>query len=368
MAQSSVEVDVAIVGARVAGSVLATKLGRAGYRVLLVDHALFPSDTISTHFFRGAGLGSVLVELDLLDAVLDTGSPQLTCQYLFSGDDPTPQVGEPQDPGSLGYGLSVRRLTLDGLLAERARGTAGVELWERATARSLVRDGERVTGLLVQRDRDEVEVAARLVVGADGRSSSVARWVDAPIERREPGSRAMYFRYVRDLRGPAGSWDGPEFSVIGDELAYVFPSDDDVACVAVSVNLDAFARLRTDPAGGFHERITAHPGIASRFRTARAESRVLGSGPKDALVRSPRGPGWALVGDASLVQDPWTGLGMDNAGTHAIFLADAIDDWLAGRRPEEEAFATYARRRDEHALAGFDSTAALGRDLSQLVG
>lgn len=359
--------DVAIVGARVAGAVTATLLGEAGYRVLLVDATTFPSDTISTHFFRGAGLGSVLVRLGLLDDVLAAGCPPLTRQYLFAGDDPTPQVGGPQDPGDLGYGLSMRRLPLDALLVQRARTTPGVTVWEATPARSLVRDDAgRVTGLVVEHDGQGVRVDARLVVGADGRGSSVARWIDPSVERREPAARALYYRYVRGFRGPHGTWDGPEFSVRGDEMVYVFPSDDDIACVAVSVNLDTFATFRGDPAGAFSERVAAHPGIAPRFRSATPESRVLGSGPKDAVIHQASGPGWALVGDASLVQDPWTGLGMDNAGVHATFLAEAIDHWLSGRRPEADAFAAYAERRAEHALEDFEYTATYGRDLSQL--
>jgi flavin-dependent dehydrogenase len=97
------------------------------------------------------------------------------------------------------------------------------------------------------------------------------------------------------------------------------------------------------------------------------EGRMLGSGPKDAVVRVPTGPGWALVGDASMHQDPWSGLGMDNAATHATYLAESIDAWLGGRMTEDGALAGYHRRRDEHALPGYAETAELGRDLSVLL-
>lgn len=362
------EVDVAIVGARVGGSVAAALLGEAGYRVMLVDATTFPSDTISTHFFRGAGFGSVLVRLGLLDAVLGLGSPPLTCQYDFNGANPTPTIGAPQDPGDLGYCLSVRRRPLDQLLVERARTTAGVDVREGATARSILWDGERTSGLIVEHDGVSEEIRAQLVIGADGRSSALARWLGAPVERRETATRAMYYRYVRGYRGPDGSWDGPEFSLQGDELVYAFPSDDDLTCIAVSVNLDVFTTFRRGPEAMFNERIAAHPGLATRYAAAVPHGRMLGSGPKDALVRTPAGPGWALVGDASLNQDPWTGLGMDNAGMHAVFLAEAVDAWLSGGTTEDEALTRYRRRRDEHAMAGFIATAELGRDLSVLVG
>lgn len=358
------EVDVAIVGARVGGSITGALLAEAGYRVLLIDAATFPSDTISTHFFRGAGLGSMLVRLGLLDDVLALGSPPLTRQYDFADADPEPTINDPQDPGELGYCLSVRRRPLDQLLVERALVAGDVTLWERTSARTLLTDGERVVGAVVERQGERHEVRARLVVGADGRASAVARWVDAPIQRREVATRAMYYRYVHGFRGPGSSLDGPEFSLQGDELVYAFPSDEGVTCVAISINLAAFADFRHDLEASFAARVADHPGLAARFADATPDGRILGSGPKDALVRQPYGPGWALVGDASLQQDPWTGLGMDNAAIHAGFLSEAIDDWLAGRMPEDETFARYAARRDEHALPGFELTAELGKDLS----
>ncbi|MBA3687876.1 MAG: FAD-dependent monooxygenase [Chloroflexi bacterium] len=308
------------------------------------------------------------MRLGLLDAVLALGPPRLTHQYDFRRNDPTPAVGGPQDPGELGYCLSVRRRPLDHLLVERARETPGVDVWEGANARSVLRDGERVSGLTVERGGVSHEIRAQVVIGADGRASALARGINAPVERRETAARAMYYRYVRGWRGPEGFCNGPEFSFQGDEIVYAFPSDDDLTCIAVSVNLDVFTTFRRAPEAMFAERIAAHPGLARRYQASRPEGRMLGSGPKDALVRTPAGLGWALVEDASLNQDPWTGLGMDNAGLHAVFLAEAVDAWLSGRSDEDDAFAHYRSRRDEHAMPGFIMTAELGRDLSALPG
>lgn len=174
----------------------------------------------------------------------------------------------------------------------------------------------------------------------------------------------MYFRYFRGYRGPDGSWNGPEFSLLGDELVYAFPSDDDVTCLAISINLEMFAAFRAQPEQMFATRVLDHPGMGPRFAAATPISGILGSGPKDAVIRMSSGPGWALVGDAAMSQDPWTGLGMDNASIHATFLVEAVDAWLAGRMDERTALEEYARRRDEHATAGFDETALGGRDLS----
>ena len=146
----------------------------------------------------------------------------------------------------------------------------------------------------------------------------------------------MYYRYFLGFTNPTGAEpDGAEFSLVEDELVYAFPSDAGTTCVALSVNLGDFAAMHHDAERVFHERLAAHPGLAPRLARCTLDGRLLGCGPKDHLVRVPAGPGWALVGDASLHQDPWTGNGMDNAGVHATFLAAAIDDWLAGRVPED---------------------------------
>jgi len=181
-----VECDALIVGARVAGSVTATLLGRAGYRVLLVDRARFPSSTLSTHFFRGGRLCSVLDSLGILDDVLAFGSPRLICDYNYEGAEPNPDVTPPQDPGDVGFALSVRRETLDHLLVRRATHEVNIEVREATAVTSLRWDGGRVIGAVLS---DGDVIAARIVVGADGRSSFVATNTRAPDQVREPPTR-----------------------------------------------------------------------------------------------------------------------------------------------------------------------------------
>ena len=239
-----------------------------------------------------------------------------------------------------------------------------MEVREATSATALRWDGERVVGATLN---DGDTVAARVVVGADGRTSFVAAQVGAADQEREPATRAMYYRDVRGFTSPSGDRpDGAEFSLRGDELVYAFPSDDGTTCVAISVNLEDFSVLHRDAERGFQQRIDAHPGLAPRLRGCTVDGRLFGCGPQDHLIRMPVGPGWALVGDASLHQDPWTGNGMDNAGVHATFLAESIDDILSGRTSEGEAFARYRARRDAHALDEFRETVELGRDLRQL--
>jgi flavin-dependent dehydrogenase len=179
----------------------------------------------------------------------------------------------------------------------------------------------------------------------------------------------MYYQYVRGFGSPsAGRADrsGAEFHCLGDELAYAFPSDAGLTCIALSVNMAEYARLRTSPDECFRHRLARHRGLAERFAASQPISRVVGCATTRNYVRVPIGPGWALLGDAGLHQDPWSGLGIDNAMVQAAFMAEALVDWLGGATTEGEALESFHRRRDADALAGYRRTVVLSRDLRQL--
>ena len=361
--------DVVVVGARVAGAALASSLGDAGYETLLVDRASFPSPTLSTHFFRGGGLVSVLDRLGVLDDVLALGCPKLTRQYTYINGGTEAIPGEAQNPGDAGFCLSVRREPLDALLIDRAQATEHVEVWEKTTLEDLAWVNGEVAGVRVRVDGESTLIGARVVVGADGRHSTVARLVAPEVERTDEGCRALYYQYVEGWHGPEGEApDAAEFSLNGDQIAYVFPSDAGQTCVALSVNLADYAVLRSDLNSTYRAHLASHEGLSERCAAAAPVSRVLGCGPEDSYVRVPWGPGWALVGDAGLHQDPWTGMGMDCGGKQAAFLAEELDAWLSGTCTYEAAMSRYHERRNADALEGYHVTAEGARDLSKLVG
>jgi flavin-dependent dehydrogenase len=351
--------DVVVVGGRVAGSLTSVLFAQRGLGVLMLDRAEFPSPTLSTHFFRGGWLVRVLDLAGLLDDVHALGAPRLTCEYSYDGGSDQGVVGPPQDGGAAGYCLSVRRERLDATLQQGAR-RSGVEVATSCAVSALETEDGRVVGVLTADGRT---VAAGLVVGADGRRSLVAREVAAEDRERHAGRRALYYRYVRGFTGPDGrSPIGPEFSSLGDELAYVFPSDDGVTCLAISVNLEEYERLRHDSRARFDGLLRRHRGLWDRYAASTPQGRLLGSGPEPDYVRRAAGPGWALVGDSGMHQDPWTGAGMDCAGVSAELLVDSFcasggsDSWAE----------RYERSRDERMLDGFHETVSGAADLSIL--
>ena len=207
------------------------------------------------------------------------------------------------------------------------------------------------------RDDAGAEHRATVVVGADGRRSGVAAGVSAGDVRRHDGCRVMYYRYVTGWVAPDGGRpEMPEFSLVGNALAYVFPSDHGTACVAVTVPADSGTS-----AGDYDSLIGAHPGLRGRAQRAEPIGRVVVGASRDNVVLDAAGPGWALVGDAGTYQDPWSGRGMDTAARQAAALAATLTDDPAGWN------ADYAQARDGVTLERFDTTVRLAPDLRRML-
>src|ERR1700730_11756617 len=169
--------DVVVVGARCAGSSLAMLLARRGHRVALVDRAVFPSDTLSTHFLWQKGAAR-LQAWGVLDDLIARGCEpiqQLTVDFgrvTLTGQAPAVDgVRDTYCPG---------RTVLDKVLVDTAV-QAGAELFDGCAVGELDWSDGRVTGLRARQRRSGVELklTARFVVGADGLHSTVARNVRA---------------------------------------------------------------------------------------------------------------------------------------------------------------------------------------------
>lgn len=349
--------DAIIVGARVAGSLVATLLGERGHKVLLLDRAKFPSDSLSTHFFRAPSFRAFQAA-GVLNEVLDTAPPLRVNYNAIDGI----VFAEPVDrPDDFPFYLCVRRITLDDILVRRAKAIASVEMKEGAVAQELLRDDNKVTGVRWKDEGGLQEATGRVVVGADGIHSLVAKQTGAQIERQEPVNRAMYYAYYKDIEpkeGPAA-----EFHFRGNRLVYCFPCDGNLTLLAASVPIRDFAEFRRDPEGRLEQELLEMTALRDRIKNAEREGPVRGTGSIPGILRVPYGDGWALAGDASMVIDPYSGQGIDQGSTGATYLARELNYYLAGDKEWQAAMQTYHQDRNEFSLKTYERTCTFSRDL-----
>ena len=340
--------DAIVVGARTAGSPTAMLLARRGYRVLLVDRAGFPSDTLSTHYIHQTGVAH-LDRWGLLEQLAATNVPPARRLTFDLGPFALTGTAPPADGIEVAY--APRRRVLDKILLDAA-AAAGAEVRERFSVEELVYDGEHVVGI---RGRaaggGTVTERAQMVVGADGVRSFVARTVQAPICDARPGLTCAYYTYWGGV-----PLDGAELYPRDGRLIGTSPTNDGLAIVIAFWPQAEFRRVRADIERNFLEVAELAPSLAARLHAGERAERFYGTADLPFFFRKPYGPGWALVGDAGYHKDPLTAEGITDAFRDADLLSDAIDAGLSGRRPLEEALAGYERRRNEDALPIYEFT------------
>jgi flavin-dependent dehydrogenase len=238
------------------------------------------------------------------------------------------------------HGYNVRRETLDPMLRRLAAATPGVRLEAGTTVTGVVREGDRVAGVVV-RDRDggTREVRARLVVGADGRASRVAEAAGVP-RRERPNGRIAYAAHYRNV--PRRLGDLSQMWLLDPDAAYVFPHDDDVTILAAMPSADRLDEFRADPERALLATFDGLPDAPSLEGIERV-SKVIGRVDMASYSRRPAQPGLALVGDAAMASDPLWGVGCGFALQSAEWLVDATAGVLAEGGDLDRALARYAR-------------------------
>jgi flavin-dependent dehydrogenase len=351
--------DAVIVGGRVAGSVLAALLGGHGHRVLLLEKGSLPSDTLSTHFFRAPAL-RVFERLNVLDAVQAAAPPLTTLWNYIDGHVIRDPVEAPEP--HLRYFLCERRITLDWILFQRAAGEGGVEARQGAHARQILWRGDRAAGIRWTQADGTYEAMARVVVGADGFYSTLARDLQPDFETRSDVRRCMYYTYFQGIE-PLEEASLAEHHFLGDTLTYVFPTDGNLTLIAASMPISEFRSFKREPLTRLRAHLESLPLLAPRLRHAQVAAEVKGAGNIPCYQRMCYGAGWALVGDAQQVMDPWSGMGIDHATTHASLLADAIDRYLGGRATWHTAMNEYHAQSRKWSEKAYRRTCTFAADL-----
>lgn len=341
--------DAIVVGARCAGSPVAMLLARKGYRVLLVDRATFPSDTISTHLLHPLGVAA-LARWGLLDRLVASGCPPVHT-YVFDFG-PFTLAGA---PGTAEFPVAYvpRRTVLDKLLVDAA-ADAGAEVREGFTVEEVLAEDGVVVGIRGRGRGPTIAEHARIVIGADGRHSLVAQRVRPEAYDERPPLLAPYYSYWSDLpvHGRFETYIRPRRGFAAT------PTHDDLTVIVAGWPATEFEAHRHSLEEDYLGVLELVPEFAERVHAASRVSRIVGT-PVPNFFRRPYGPGWALVGDAGYNKDPITAQGIMDAFHDAERCVRAVDQAFGGARPFDEAMREYQRERDEHARSMYEFTCQL---------
>ncbi|MDI2125659.1 NAD(P)/FAD-dependent oxidoreductase [Yinghuangia seranimata] len=345
--------DAIVVGARCGGAPTAMLLARAGYRVLMLDRARFPRDTLSTLYIHQPGT-ALLDRWGLLDRVAATGCPPITTAMHRMGG--VTVEGAPSPVGGVHAAYAPRRYLLDALLAEAAVD-AGVEFRDDCRVTDVLVEDGRAVGVRWRTASGGGTDRAALVIGADGMRSVVAAAVQAEPVREHPPLTCVYYGY----------WEGVpvtrfEAYAVRGRWVGCLPTNDGRTLIAVYFPQAEYPAVRQVlPAAYLDGLAAAAPELHERARAGTRIGPLYGSGTQRNFFRRAAGPGWALVGDAGHHKDSITADGITAAFQQAAHLAARIGADLRDPARLEAASERYTADRDRMLATRYTDTLALAR-------
>lgn len=357
--QKRADYDVAIVGASLAGSATAILLARSGARVALLEKSPDPRafKKICSHYIQSSAVGT-LERLGLIEPMMQAGAVRSRVRLWT-------RWGwiEPPPGSTVPSGINLRRERLDPLIREIAAETPGVELLLGHTVQGLLRDGEQVCGVQASDTHGQAtELRARLVIGADGRDSRVAKLAGVRTKTAAHG-RIAYGGYYE---GPA--YHGAPAATLwlmDPNMIGAFPTDNGQTFYAAMPTKDHLPEFRADPQAALEKMVASVPD-APPILASRLTQPVQGKIDMTNVIHTPTAPGLALAGDAAGALDPLWGVGCGFALQSSEWLADSVAPALSGAESLDRGLKRY-RRRHARGLRGHTWTIldyATGRKLT----
>ncbi len=342
-----IRTDVAVVGGGPAGALVAAALARRGHDVVVLERSpayrwracgVFSSPATVTAL-RALGVDdTVLAHVTRPIPAMRVETPAGTAFRLTYGD------------GEAGRPVGFDRSTLDPALLEMAEA-AGARVCRGARVESVRAEPDGAV-LAARRDEGLDEVRARLVIGADGGPSLVARAAGVVRPARLPARIGLTFHLSDRPGDPAAD---ARMRLLEDGYVGIAPVPGGRVNIGIVLGRSWTARLRADRAeatvGAILAGIPVLDGLAgslsdpAAWRSGERLDRIAGASPLGHRVTSRAGPGWLLVGDAAGFLDPFTGEGLHRAVVSAALAARAVDATLRGRGKALPAYDRAMQRR-----------------------
>ena len=334
--------DAVIVGGGPGGATAALYAEKMGLKVLVVDKKYFPRDKICGDALSGKAV-IYLRELGLIDQI--EASPQAFIdEIVFSspnGDACTIKL-KPTAHYGVSSGYVCRREVFDNVMFKAAQEK--VDTIEGFTVTDLIKPNGQVKGVRGKDDRgNEREITARVVIGADGFSSVVARKLglyDHDPKHMIVATRAYY-------KNVSGLNTAIELHYVEDVLPgyfWIFPLEDNLANVGIGL-VHKVLKEKGIKLKDAHEKAVASDYFKERFANAELlDPGIVGWNlPVGSKRRQIHGAGYMLIGDAASLIDPFTGEGIGNAMASAKIAMETLKSLKSGNDYSEKAIDAYRK-------------------------
>jgi len=334
----SVQFDAVICGAGPSGSACASLLAEKGCRVLVLEKEKFPRDKPCGDAIGGKAL-NVLKELGLEEELKKKGFLRQSGIVFSSPAGDEAEIPLASDGREMSGGFVCRRLDFDNIVFSHAKKKCVAR--EGCEVTDVIFENGKAVGVKTKgKDGSEHEFRAKLVIGADGTSSVVARKTGA--WKLDPAHTCSAVRaYYTNIVGLRGNIEVHFLKECMPGYFWIFPLSDKTANVGVGMLLSDITKKKLN-LGKVLEECLKNPKFASRFAEAKLESPVRGwSLPLASAHRKCAGNGWILLGDAASLIDPFSGEGIGNGMKSAKIAADTLGEKLSGEEITESDCLSY---------------------------
>lgn len=326
--------DAAIVGGGPGGATAALYGARFGLKVLVVDKKRFPRDKICGDAIS-EGCVTHLREFGLLKAVESAPHFAVNRAILSAPNHVSVTVRSET-------AFVCRRVVFDNILFQAVRKRC--DTLEEFCVTDLMRSNGQVWGVKGQLPDGTIkEVTCKVVVGADGANSVVARKLG--LNDRDPDHILVATRaYYKGIRGLSNALEIHFLESILPGYFWIFPLGDGTANVGLGMTRRVLKKQNAT-LKKVHVEATQSTAVGDRFQNAELVGRIRGwSLPVGSKRRTIHGDGYILVGDAAGLIDPVSGAGIPNAMRSGRIAAECLAGICRGYDYSAETLKSYSNR------------------------
>ena len=328
------EYDVLVIGAGPGGSMAARYASRHGLKTLLVEKR--PEIGVPVRCAEGISRDWMEeVEIEPQKRWIDA---EIEGAKIYSPDEESIVELSAEMAGNE-VGFVLNREYFDKYLASLAV-KEGADLWLKSPAIKIIKEGNFVKGAIVRRFSKDIEVRAKIVIGADGYESQVGRWagLNTVLRERDIVSCIQYRMTNIDIE------ENFTHFYIGSSAPggylWIFPKGKREANVGIGVSLNKL-KSQGEVKKYLDDFIEKHPNL----KKGGILQIVTGAVSVCPVPKKIVGNGIMLVGDAARLIDPITGGGIANACRSGKWAGE-----IAGKcidNPTEECLEEYQKKVKE---------------------